>query len=35
LDKPTVCSVTSSIDNPGNQNPGAYGQFIYYFSLNW
>jgi len=35
LDKPTVCSITSGIDNPRNQNPGAYFQLFYYFNLNW
>ncbi len=35
LDESVMSSVTSGIDNPRNQNPGSYGQFFYYFSLNW
>jgi len=28
-------SITGDIDNPGNQNLIAYGQFFYYFDTDW
>jgi len=35
FNKSAVSGIASRIDDPGNQNLGAYGQFINGFNINW
>ncbi|GAJ22985.1 unnamed protein product, partial [marine sediment metagenome] len=35
LKEPAVGGITGGVDHPGNKNPGAHGQLLYYLWLNW